>query len=60
MEMKCEFCKTYYLIKDNFLKKICPCDEEERMISLNEWYYRFFKIELYENRTEERNSKNNL
>jgi hypothetical protein len=47
--MKCEFCQTYYLVKDNFLKKICPCDEEERMIPLNEWYYRVFKVELDRN-----------
>jgi hypothetical protein len=44
MKLQCEYCDEPFKIKNGWIKKTCPCDEEERMISLEEWYYRLFKI----------------
>lgn len=46
MELCCEYCDMEFSIKNGWVRKPCPCDEEERTFSLLEWYYRVFGIEV--------------
>jgi hypothetical protein len=42
--MNCECCGADYEVKKNFIAKSCICDEEERFLSFEEWYFRIFKF----------------
>jgi len=42
--MNCQYCGEEFALKRNWIAKKCPCDEEERFISFEEWYYSLFKV----------------
>ena len=42
--MNCQYCGEEFALKRNWIAKKCPCDEEERFISLEKWYYSLFKV----------------
>lgn len=44
--MKCEICRSEYIIKEKLIKKSCHCDEENRIIPLESWYREVFKLDL--------------
>lgn len=44
--MYCPCCQESYSIKENFLAKKCPCDEDERFISFSSWYFVFFGVNI--------------
>lgn len=44
--INCPYCSIEFVIKNNLIKKTCPCDEDERVISLIEWYKIVFKIDI--------------
>lgn len=44
MRLHCEICSSPYRLIDFLVKKTCMCDEEERIISLSEWYRRLFRV----------------
>lgn len=42
--MNCQYCGEEFALKRNWIAKKCLCDDEERFISLEDWYYLFFKV----------------
>ena len=46
--MNCQYCGEEFTLKRNWIAKKCPCDEEERFISFDEWYCSLFKMEILE------------
>jgi hypothetical protein len=42
--MNCQYCGEGYALKKNFIAKRCLCDDEERFISLEDWYFLLFKV----------------
>lgn len=45
--MVCLYCQTEYNIRDKFIAKSCDCDDEQRFISFEEWYYDTFIFDVY-------------
>jgi len=45
--MTCPCCKESYEIRERFLAKKCFCDDEERFISFEDWYFAFFGVSEY-------------
>jgi hypothetical protein len=46
--MNCQCCGQEFALKKNWIAKKRLCDDEERFISLEEWYYFLFRIEKLE------------
>lgn len=44
--LKCEYCGEEFKVTENLIKKRCPCDEDERMIRLDDWYFKMFRIDI--------------
>ena len=42
--MNCQYCGEEFALKRNWIAKKCPCDDEERFIFFEEWYYSLFKV----------------
>ena len=42
--MNCQYCGEGFVLKKEWIAKRCICDDEERFISLEDWYYLFFKV----------------
>ena len=42
--MNCQCCGQEFALKKNCIAKKCLCDDEERFISLEEWYCSLFKV----------------
>ena len=42
--MNCQCCGQEFALKKNWIAKKCLCDDEERFISLEEWYCSLFKV----------------
>jgi len=45
--MVCLYCQTEYSIRERFIAKCCGCDEEERFLSFEEWYFDTFTFDFY-------------
>lgn len=43
--LQCEYCGKEFKITFSLIKKVCPCDEEFRFMSFDEWYLNLFKID---------------
>jgi hypothetical protein len=42
--MNCQYCGEGLALRKNFFAKRCLCDDEERFVSLEEWYFLLFKV----------------
>lgn len=42
--MNCQYCGKEFALKKNWIAKKCLCDDEERFVSLEDWYCLFFKV----------------
>ena len=42
--MKCEWCQEEFELKRDWIAKKCGCDEDERFIGYEQWYYSTFKF----------------
>jgi len=46
--MNCPYCQTEFSLKNNFIAKNCECDDEERFLSFEDWYYLLFKVWIFD------------
>jgi len=46
--MNCQYCGEGFVLKKEWIAKRCICDDEERFVSLEDWYYFLFRIEKLE------------
>ena len=42
--MNCQYCGKEFALKKNWIAKKCLCDDEERFVSLEDWYCSLFKV----------------
>lgn len=43
--MVCDYCQEEYSIKQYFIAKNCICDDENRFLSFDFWYWDVFKFD---------------
>jgi hypothetical protein len=46
--MNCQYCGEGFALRKSFFAKRCLCDDEERFVSLEEWYCSLFGMEILE------------
>lgn len=46
--MKCPECQEEYVIKERYVAKPCPCDEDNRILTFEKVYEDLFKIPVQE------------